>query len=210
MKAFLPAFVLSCVLGLSSPFALAQTATAADEGTGTDRVGAKNRAPLFAQEAPDTASAPVPSAEDRKAMAEALETIRRVSAVAMRAIEEELRARRPDLDVKSSHGGFIKNDYRAYQWIEVHSGGREYWITAVYNDLDFSSGNFHSQYGRIQFWRDIQKAGKRMSTPNDRVNGWWRPRMDRQWRKLPPTFVWKDDFSAQRVVDLFLEFIGEE
>ena len=141
-------------------------------------------------------------------MAEALATIQRVSAKALSDIHAELKAAHPNLETHRGRGGFIKNDYRAYQWIEVRIEGREYWITVVYNDLDFNSGNFHSQYGRVQFWKDIRKIGH-VSTPNDKINGWWRPRMDHQWRKLPPTFIWKDDFSAVRVAELFGEFLAE-
>ena len=141
-------------------------------------------------------------------MAEALATIQRVSAKALSDIHAELKAAHPNLETHRGRGGFIKNDYRAYQWIEVRIQGREYWITAVFNDLDFNSGNFHSQYGRIQFWKDIRKIGH-VSTPNDKISGWWRPRMDHQWRKLPPTFVWKNDFSARRVAELFAEFLAE-
>ncbi len=145
---------------------------------------------------------------DRAALAEALRTIQRVEAKAMADIHDELKAVYPGLSIKRGRGGFIKNDYRAYQWIEVSIDNREYWITTVYNDLDFNSGNFHSQYGRIQFWKNIRKIGH-VSTPNDKIEGWWRPRMDHQWRSLPPTFVWSDDFSARRVVELFGQFLAE-
>lgn len=158
--------------------------------------------------APATAPSGRLTAADQKAMAEALETIQRVSAKALADIHDALKAAYPALETHRGRGGFIKNDYRAYQWIEVRIEGREYWITVVYNDLDFNSGNFHSQYGRVQFWKDIRKIGH-VSTPNDKINGWWRPRMDHQWRKLPPTFVWKDDFSATRVAELFGEFLAE-
>ena len=159
-----------------------------------------------ATEAPPPAPRLTPA--DRQALDEALRTVQRVEALAMADIHDALRAAHPGLEMHRGRGGLIKNDYRAYQWIEVRIGGREYWITAVYNDLDFNSGNFHSQYGRIQFWKDIRKIGH-VSTPNDRLNGWWRPRMDHQWRKLPPTFIWRDDFSAARVAELFDEFLAE-
>ena len=164
--------------------------------------------------APASESAPAPAAsgrltaDDQKAVAEALETVQRVSAKALADIHDALKEAHPALETHRGRGGFIKNDYRAYQWIEVRIEGREYWITVVFNDLDFNSGNFHSQYGRVQFWKDIRKIGH-VSTPNDKINGWWRPRMDHQWRKLPPTFIWKDDFSAVRVAELFGEFLAE-
>ena len=158
--------------------------------------------------APAAAPAGRLTASDQKAMAEALETIRRVGALALADIHDALKAAYPGLETHCGRGGFIKNDYRAYQWIEVRIEGREYWITVVYNDLDFNSGNFHSQYGRVQFWKDIRKIGH-VSTPNDKIGGWWRPRMDHQWRKLPPTFIWKEDFSAARVAELFGEFLAE-
>ena len=176
--------------------------------TGTARADAPADAPASAESAPAPAASPRLTPADQKALAEALSTVQRVEALAMADIFDELRAAHPGLEMHRGRGGLIKNDYRAYQWIEVRIGDREYWITAVYNDLDFNSGNFHSQYGRIQFWKDIRKIGH-VSTPNDKQNGWWRPRMDHQWRKLPPTFIWREDFSARRVAELFGEFLAE-
>ena len=72
---------------------------------------------------PAPAPAPAPSgrltADDQKAMAEALETIQRVSAKALADIHDALKAAHPALETHRGRGGFIKNDYRAYQWIEV-------------------------------------------------------------------------------------------
>ena len=178
----------------------------ASVAVGADTPGAAPAAAPAAASSPTAAQRLTPA--DREALAEALRTVQRVEALAMADIFDELRAAHPGLEMHRGRGGLIKNDYRAYQWIEVRIGDREYWITAVYNDLDFNSGNFHSQYGRVQFWKDIRKIGH-VSTPNDKINGWWRPRMDHQWRKLPPTFVWKDDFSATRVAELFGEFLAE-
>ena len=161
-----------------------------------------------AARADEPAPAPRLTEADRQALDEALRTVQRVEALAMADIFDELRAAFPSLELHRGRGGLIKNDYRAYQWIEARVGGREYWVTAVYNDLDFNSGNFHSQYGRVQFWKDIRKIGH-VSTPNDKQNGWWRPRMDHQWRKLPPMFIWREDFSARRVAELFGEFLAE-
>ncbi len=207
MKRLLPIF--SCFL-----FAHVVVSASAEEPTAAVQVAPATESAGEAEATEPSAPAPsaAPSsrltAADQKAMAEALETIQRVSAKALADIHDALKAAYPALETHRGRGGFIKNDYRAYQWIEVRIEGREYWITVVYNDLDFNSGNFHSQYGRVQFWKDIRKIGH-VSTPNDKINGWWRPRMDHQWRKLPPTFVWKDDFSATRVAELFGEFLAE-
>ena len=158
-------------------------------------------------------SAPAFTADDRTALSNALATVQATCSKAMDEIFDELRAAHPGLQMRKARGGFRKNDYRAFQWIVVTLGDRIYWITMFYNDLDFSSGNFHTQYGRIQFWKDIHREGNpdghQETTPNDRIQGWWRPRMDHQWRKLPPLFLTSEDYSARRVVSLFEEFMAE-
>ena len=47
------------------------------------------------------------------------------------------------------------NDYRNYLWICVKKGNERHWLTLFYNDVDEKSGNFHTQFGRIQFWKDV-------------------------------------------------------
>lgn len=168
--------------------------------------------PLFgadtATESPAAPSAPAPTgmtANAQTALAQALETIQAVCSNAVDELYEELAETYPSLELRKARGGFKKNDYRAYQWIVVKVNGHSYWLTTFYNDLDMRTGNIHTQYGRIQFWKNIHDEGG----PNDRLQGWWRPRMDNQWRKLEPTFLYQENYSAKRVVDLFGEFLRE-
>lgn len=165
---------------------------------------------MRAEEAP---AAPALTKADQAALADALATVQRVTSTAMDELYNELHAAHPNLTIRKARGGFKKNDYRAYQWLSITIGEHTYWITMFYNDLDFSSGNFHTQYGRIQFWKNIhsqeRSSGQTVATPNDRLQGWWRPRMDHQWKKLPPTFLSSEDYSAKKVVSLFEEFLAE-
>ena len=148
--------------------------------------------------------------EERRKVDEALETLRSVEAKAMAAIVREAKERHPEWKVRTSHGNSTVNDYRNYQWITIRIGEQAYWISMVYNDLDESTGNTHTQYGRIQFWRDINKE----NGPNNEAgphtkgaDGFWRFRTDKQWAAMPRLHLWDDDYSSSRVIDLFEEFL---
>ncbi len=150
-------------------------------------------------------------ASRRKEADVALENIRVVCSKAMYAIVREARSRHPDWKIRTSHGNSRVNDYRNYLWITVRTGGRAYWITMMANDLDSFTGNTHTQYGRIQFWRDInhENGPKNEAGPHTRDHGAWRFRYDKQWRRMPRLHVWHPDYSSARVVDLFEEFLAE-
>ncbi len=53
------------------------------------------------------------------------------------------------------------NNYRNYIWTEITSSNKLFWITMFWNDIDSwndlskTCGNFHTQIGRIQFWKEI-------------------------------------------------------
>ena len=195
---------IALLLALLCPLALF-----ADEPTAEERARA-------AEERAANAVKAIPAkvtAEDQKALADALSTVQRVCSNAMEEIFFELRTAHPDLQMRKARGGFRKNDYRAFQWIVVTINDHIYWITLFYNDLDFRSGNFHTQYGRVQFWKDIHSEsdpeGRQETTPNDKLQGWWRPRMDHQWKKLPPTFISQEGYSAKEVVHQFELFMAE-
>ncbi len=148
---------------------------------------------------------------ERKKVDEALENVRKVEAKAMWAIVRELRTRHPDWKVRTSHGNSKVNDYRNYQWITVRIDGKAYWICLMTNDLDSFTGNTHTQYGRIQFWRDINKENgpKNEAGPHTRDHGMWRFRYDKQWKKMPRLHLWDEDYSSAHVVDLFDAFLRD-
>ena len=154
-------------------------------------------------------AADLPLAERRK-VDEALENVRRVEAKAMAAIVRELRTRHPDWKVRTSHGNSKVNDYRNYQWITVRIDGKAYWICLMANDLDSFTGNTHTQYGRIQFWRGIahQNGPKNEAGPHTRDHGMWRFRYDKQWKGMPRLHLWDAEYSSAHVVDLFENFVG--
>ena len=167
---------------------------------------ARDAAPANALAAAD------PPPERRKEADAALENVKTVCSKAMRAIVRELRGRHPDWDVRTSHGNSKVNDYRNYLWITVRTGGKSYWICMMANDLDSFTGNTHTQYGRIQFWRDINHENGRNNEagPHTRDHGAWRFRYDKQWKRMPRLHVWDADYSPARVADLFEEFLAEE
>ena len=61
------------------------------------------------------------------------------------------------------------NDYRNYMWISIEIDGKTYWITMFFNDIDENSGNFHTQFGRIQFWSDIKLNKLGRYSPHKKV-----------------------------------------
>ena len=147
---------------------------------------------------------------ERKKVDEALENVRRVEAKAMWAIVRELRTRHPEWYVRTSHGNSKVNDYRNYQWITVRIGKKAYWICLMANDLDSFTGNTHTQYGRIQFWRGIahHNGPKNEAGPHTRDHGAWRFRYDKQWKEMPRLHLWDENYSSVHVVDLFERFVG--
>ena len=158
--------------------------------------------------APRTADPPL--AERRRAD-EAIETVRAAEAKAMAAIVAELRRRHPAWKVRTSHGNSRTNDYRCYQWITVRLAEDDVrWISMVFNDQDPATGNTHSQFGRIQFWRDInhENGPRNEAGPHTRDAGGWRFRADKQWADLPRLHLWSPDYSSARVADLFEAFVA--
>ena len=150
-----------------------------------------------------------PPLADRRRADEALETVRAVEAKAMAAIVAELRRRHPDWKIRTSHGNSRVNDYRCYQWITIRLAEDDVrWIAMVTNDQDPATGNTHSQFGRIQFWRDInhENGPQNEAGPHTRDAGGWRFRSDKQWADMPRLHLWSPDYSSARVVDLFERF----
>jgi hypothetical protein len=147
--------------------------------------------------------------EERRRANEALETVAAVEAKAAAAIVAELRRRHPDWAVRTSHGNSHVNDYRCYRWITVRVAPDDVrWISLVFNDMDPATGNTHSQFGRIQFWRGIDhhNGPKNEAGPHTRDAGGWRFRSDKQWSAMPRLHLWSPEYSSAHVVDLFEEF----
>lgn len=176
-----------------------------ERGEGDELKAASAGADPAAPPAPD-----VPAARRREAD-EALETIRAAQAAATAGIVRELRARRPDWAVRVSAGNSRVNDYRCYRWITVKTPeAGAFWISLVFNDQDGATGNTHSQFGRLQFWRDIRhwNGPKNEAGPHELHDGKWVFRFDKQWDALPRLHLWSEDFSAARVADLFETFVS--
>lgn len=154
-------------------------------------------------------AADVPPARRREAD-EAIETIRAAQAAAAADIVAELRSRRPDWKVRVSSGNSRVNDYRCYRWITVKTPAETFWISLVFNDQDPATGNTHSQFGRLQFWRDIRhwNGPKNEAGPHELHDGAWVFRFDKQWEALPRLHLWSPDYAPARVVDLFETFVG--
>ena len=103
------------------------------------------------------------------------------------------------------------NDYRNYQWIKIHIGNEIFWITLFYNDIDNKSGNIHTQFGRIQFWKGVTKEGKKgRYSPHHKVE--YTDPQKTYWRfcgenaKDPQMWIDSPTYSPKRVVDEFVKF----
>ena len=147
----------------------------------------------------------------------ALEAVRSCLAKAQKEIFEQLeQCVNPDTVTTRTgnrplrkHGIKSKNnDYREYYWITVKTASNTYWITLFYNDVDKTSGNFHTQLGRIQFWKNIQPAtSKGIGSPH-------RKGIDNNWyfcaeNSKDPQIRIDDINYAEDVVERFLDFLDE-
>ena len=198
------AFLESCGEG-ESLAALASSADDAEDGKRKEDIHA-----IHAIHGPKIADPPL---EERRRADEALENVRAVEAKAMAAIVAELRRRHPEWKVRTSHGNSRANDYRCYQWITVRVAEDDVrWISMVFNDQDPATGNTHSQFGRIQFWRGIDhhNGPQNEAGPHTRDAGGWRFRSDKQWADMPRLHLWSPEYSSAHVVDLFETFVRGE
>ncbi|MBQ9727868.1 MAG: hypothetical protein IJV65_10260 [Kiritimatiellae bacterium] len=167
-------------------------------------------AALAAGADPATPRPAAPPPEERRRVDEAIETVAAAEADAAARIAAELKRRRPDWAVRVSHGNSRANDYRCYRWIVVETAPDDVrWITLFFNDKDPATGNTHTQFGRLQFWRGIERRNgpENEAGPHERDAGGWVFRSDRQWEDLPRLHLWSPEFSAARVADLFEEFV---
>lgn len=150
--------------------------------------------------------------EDKASLSNALVTVQRVCLKAQDEIYDELKARAPSLKLRKAHGmsRLSSNDYRNFIWIVVTCGERRYWLCMMHENLDLKTGNPHTQYGRINFWRDVHVNDPRYeATPHVKHEGEWRFSWESAWKKMPVLYIWDDAYSPEYVVDLFLEFLRE-
>lgn len=104
-----------------------------------------------------------------------------------------------------------RNDYRLYIWITVIHNNKEYWITSMYQDQDFETGNIHHQFGRIQFWKNIKHFSKEWcSTPNKPVgdNYHWIFNYDNSYD--PSIKLFDENYNPMDVVNKFISFVKED
>ena len=208
------AFLVDC----GETNAPAATGTDPDSSSSTEKHGENGEGggtptarPSIRHSAPAAAVAD-PPLEDRRRADEAIENVRAVEAKAMAAIVAELRRRHPEWKVRTSRGNSRTNDYRCYQWITVRVAEDDVrWISMVFNDQDPATGNTHSQFGRIQFWRGIDhhNGPQNEAGPHTRDAGGWRFRSDKQWAEMPRLHLWSPEYSSAHVVDLFEAFVRE-
>ena len=148
-------------------------------------------------------AAPEPTRAELESVDASLDVVRDVCSRCLDSLLAELRARYPGIAARRSAGRSRKNDYRNYQWISVKLEGREYLLATHHGNLDERTGNPHTQFGRIQFWRCAGPNG-----PHARdADGVWRFRADNEDAALPPTRVWDEGYSSSAVVDRFVAFL---
>lgn len=70
-------------------------------------------------------------------------------------------------DIKCGKGIKTKcNDRRMYMWIEVNYKQKEYGINFFKSEIDWQSGNCHSQIGRIMFTKGYVINKSEITSPN--------------------------------------------
>ena len=99
-----------------------------------------------------------------------------------------------------------ENDYSNYFWLEFNIEGSMYWVTLFYNDIDENSGNPHTQFGRIQFWKVNLNEGA-VNTPHRKSGGKW----EFCKGQASSYSVWIDDenYDPKEVVEAFKIFVNE-
>lgn len=58
------------------------------------------------------------------------------------------------------------NDRRMYMWIQTNYNGKEYIINLFKSEIDYKSGNCHSQIGRISFTKGYVTNNSKTTSPN--------------------------------------------
>ena len=72
--------------------------------------------------------------------------------------------------IKNDRGMGIKRypiDRRMHQWISTNYKDIEYCINFFYSEIDYKSGNIHTQMGRIMFTKGYRYNKSKVSSPNE-------------------------------------------
>lgn len=103
-----------------------------------------------------------------------------------------------------------QNDFSAYFWIPVFLNDKEYWITLFYNDINEESGNPRTQFGKIQFWKNISHEGSDIGTPHIKQGEKWLFESANAGEYLGKVQrIGDESFNVDSVVDEFIKFIEE-
>lgn len=154
---------------------------------------------------PDTPPTILPL-DKRLALNGALDTLKALCGEAMRDLCAELRKRFPDVKFRKANGNFFRNDYRNYRWLVATTSKDGYLVTLFSNDVDPNNGCPHTQFGRLQFWMNVNTVGD--ARLNEKKDGDWHYAYDREWDKLPDLRIWREDCTTERVCELFKEFLS--
>lgn len=100
-------------------------------------------------------------------------------------------------------------DYSAYFWITIAGAHSTYRITLFYTDANTENGNFRTQLGKIQFWKDIHYTDEdSIGSPNYKSpDGHWSLYSENSHD--PHLKIDENDYSAQAVIDKFMAFLKE-
>lgn len=103
-----------------------------------------------------------------------------------------------------------RNDFSDYLWIPVIVNNNEYWLTLFYNDINKESGNPRTQFGKIQFWKNISHKGSDIGTPHTKLGEKWLFESANAGKDLGKVQRIGDErFTVDTVVDEFIKFIEE-
>lgn len=100
------------------------------------------------------------------------------------------------------------NDYRNYLWICIKNGEDRHWLTLFYNDVDEKSGNFHTQFGRIQFWKHVEQNNHLRNGINKKCQ--MNPTcwvLDEQNMKDPHMWIDSPKYDAKDIANDFLRYV---
>lgn len=100
-------------------------------------------------------------------------------------------------------------DYSDYFWITITGAHSTYRITLFYTDANTENGNFRTQLGKIQFWKDIHYTDEdSIGSPNYKSpDGHWSLYSENSHD--PHLKIGENGYSAQAVIDKFMAFLKE-
>lgn len=101
-----------------------------------------------------------------------------------------------------------ENDFRCYHWIGIRIDDRIYWITLFYNDINEANGNPRTQFGKIQFWKNVNPWNSKPGSPHATCDsGHWY--FDENNMGKTDLKIYAPDYSTKRVVEEFLTFLED-